>query len=59
LQSYSINSHFRKKRKKKNRKKEEKKKDCPTSLAERSVKVLQEKIMPAGRHFRRANGVAA
>ena len=33
--------------------------DCPTSLAERSVKVLQEKIMPAGRHFRRANGAAA
>ena len=47
------------KEKKKNRKKEEKKKDCPTSLTERSVKVLPEKIMPAGRHFRRANGAAA
>ena len=39
--------------------KEEKKKDCPTSLAERPVKVLPEKIMPAGRHFRWANGAAA
>ena len=47
---------FRKKRRRKTAKKEEKKKDCPTSLTERSVKVLPEKIMPAGRHFRRSNG---
>ena len=41
------------------RRRKAKLKDCPTSLAERSVKVLPEKIMPAGRHFRRANGAAA
>ena len=40
-------------------KKKKKKKDRPTSLTERSVKVLPEKIMPAGLHFRGANGDAA
>ena len=33
--------------------------DCGHCLAERPVKVLPEKIMPAGRHFRWANGAAA
>ena len=55
----TLTDTFRKKRRRKTAKKEEKKKECPTSLAERSVKVLQEKIMPAGRHFRQANGAAA
>ena len=41
------------------RRRKAKLKDCPTSLAERSVKVLPEKIMPAGRHFRWSNGAAA
>ena len=41
------------------RRRKAKLKDCSTSLTERSVKVLPEKIMPAGCHFRRTNGAAA
>ena len=55
----TLTDTFRKKRRRKTAKKKKKKKDRPTSLTERSVKVLPEKIMPAGLHFRGANGDAA
>ena len=59
LQRYGMMHHSGKREKRKTGKKKKKKNDSIFSLSERTVKVLPEKIMPTGLHFRGANGAAA
>lgn len=55
----TLTDTFRKKRRRKTAKKKKRKRTAFSVWRRWSVKVLLEKIMPAGLHFRWANGAAA
>ena len=55
----TLTDTFRKKIRRKTAKKKKRKRTAFSVWRRWPVKVLQEKIMPAGRHFRWSNGAAA